>query len=153
MSSKSIIAFIVILISVGTLSAQQPSDDSYLAKINMELPHKFGELKVGATLEAVRDHGVVRFYILVDDIEQYGEIVIERRGELGHDFALCKTVKVQKGKFKNNYLELVDQYPLPSKTASQYRIKAMTDDGIMRIFPPVSIQPGDAAAVSETVMK
>ena len=149
MNSKITFAFIVFLIA-GTLSAQRPpSEDSYLAKINMELPHKFKELRIGATLEAVRDHGVVRFYVIVDDIEQYSDIVIERSDELG-DYAQCKTIKIQKGKFKNNYFQLDDQYPLSSKTANQYRIKALTADGIIRIYAPVAIQAGPAVAENVT---
>ena len=148
MNSKITFAFIVFLIA-GTLSAQKPTADSYLDKINMELPHKFKELKIGATLEAVRDHGVVRFYVIVDDIEQYGEIVIERSDELG-GYTQCKSIKIQKGKFKNNYFQLDDQYPLSAKTANQYRIKALTDDGIIRIYAPVAIQSGPAVAENVT---
>ena len=149
MNSKITFAFIVFLIA-GTLSAQQPTEDSYLAKINTELPHKFKELRIGATLEAVRDHGVVRFYVIVDDIEQYSEIVIERSGELGDSYSQCKSVKIQKGKFKNNYFQIVDEYPLSAKTSNQYRIKALTDDGIIRIYAPVGIQAGPAVAENVT---
>jgi len=96
-------------------------------------------LKTGVTLEAVRENGVVKIYMLVDDIEQFDEIQVERSNALGQNYSECKEIKVEKGKYKNNYLEAVDQYPLSYQMSNSYRIKSITDDGIVRMYPPVPI--------------
>jgi hypothetical protein len=101
--------------------------------------HKFKEVKMGATLEAVKDHGVVKLYILVDDIEQYSQLIIERSDEMQNNFAQCKEVNIQKGKYKSNYLTIEDHYPLSNKMSNLYRIKTITADGIMRMYPAVPI--------------
>jgi hypothetical protein len=120
--------------------AQSPVQNAYLEKINGQLPHKFKELKTGATLEAVRDREVVKIYMLIDDIEQYDRIFVERGGdEMQNSYSQCKEIEIDKGKFKNNYVEVTDQYPLSTKMSNQYRIKTVTYEGIVRIFPPISI--------------
>jgi len=129
MTSKITTVFLMLLICLLSLHAQQPAG----------LPHKFKEIRTGATLEAVREQNVVKLYILVDDIEQYSEILIERSDELQKNFSQCKEIEVEKGKYKNNYVELIDQYPLSSKMTNLYRIKAVTSEGIMKMFPPVPI--------------
>lgn len=128
------------------LRAQSDPTGSYLQELNKLLPHKFKELKVGATLEAVREQNTVKLYMLVDDVEQYEQIIVERCGEQQNNFARCKVVQVQKGKYKNNYVEVTDQYPLPPKMTNQYRIKTITSEGITRMFPPVPVVYPDEAA-------
>ncbi len=138
MKSKYIVAIATFLI-VASLYAQQPAENSYLDKINKELPHKFRELKTGTTLEVVREQKVVKIYMLIDDIEQYDQILVERSDEQQRNYSQCKAVQIDKGKFKNNYVELVDQYPLSPKMSNVYRIKTITSEGIMRMYPPVPI--------------
>jgi hypothetical protein len=128
MNSKLIIIIIALLIG-ASVHAQQTKDS----------PHKFKELKIGATLEVVREHNVVNIYMLIDDIEQYDEILVERSDEQQKNYSQCKEVKIEKGKYKNNYVELVDHYPLSPKMSNLYRIKAITAEGIMKMFPPVPI--------------
>jgi len=139
MKSKFAISVFALLITVS-LSAQQSSGDSiYLQKINKELPHKFKALKIGATLEAIREKNDVKLYMLIDDIEQYSQILIERSDELQQNFSQCKVIEVEKGKYKNNYLEVTDHYPLSSKMTNVYRIKTVNSEGNSRMFPPVAI--------------
>lgn len=139
MRSKIILVFIVLSASVS-LYAQSPAQNAYLEKINKQLPHKFKDLKTGATLEVVREREVVKVYMLVDDVEQYDRIFVERGDEMQNNYSQCKAIEIDKGKFKNNYIEVTDQYPLPTKISNHYRIKTVTSEGIVRIFPPVAIE-------------
>ena len=110
------------------------------------VPHAFKELKTGATIEAVREQGAVKVYMLIDDIEQYDQVMVERSDEMQINFSQCKQITIEKGKYKNNYLEVVDRYPLSPKMSNLYRIKTVTADGIMRMYPPVAIIIPEAAA-------
>jgi hypothetical protein len=138
MNSKYILAFITICIAISG-HAQSFDDAVYLQKINKDLPHKFKSIKTGATLEAVREQKVVKIYMLIDDIEQYDEVLVERGDELQPNYGQCKEIHIEKGKYKNNYIEITDQYPLSSKMSNTYRIKTITSEGIMRMYPPVSL--------------
>jgi predicted DNA-binding protein (MmcQ/YjbR family) len=138
MNSKIILAVAALLIGVS-VHAQQPADNDYLQKINKELPHKFKELKTGTTLEVIREQKVVKIYMLIDDLEQYEQILVERSDEQQMNYSQCKVIQIVKGKHKNNYIEVTDQYPLSPKMSNLYRIKTITADGIMRMYPPVPI--------------
>lgn len=131
--------FLLLVLSVyGSMRAQNFSPQ-YLEQLNKTLPHKFKAINVGATLEAVRDQEVVKLYILIDDIEQYDQVLIERSDELGTNFSQCKLIIVERAKYSNNYVELIDKYPVSTKMATMYRIKTITPDGIIRMYPPVSV--------------
>jgi hypothetical protein len=130
----------VIMLLIGATLCAQPPQDSNLQKMNKDLPHKFKELKTAATLEVVREQKVVKIYMLIDDIEQYDQVMVERSDELQKNFSQCKVIQIEKGKYKNNYVELVDNYPLSPKMTNVYRIKTITADGIMRMYPPVPIE-------------
>ena len=112
------------------------------------VPHDFKEIKTGATIEAVREQGAVKVYMLIDDIEQYDQVMVERSDEMQVNFAQCKLITIEKGKYKNNYLEVVDRYPLSPKMSNLYRIKTVTADGIMRMYPsvPITIPQTEVAA-------
>jgi hypothetical protein len=110
------------------------------------VPHKFKEIRTGATLEAVKEHGVVKLYILVDDIGQYDEIMVERSDEQQQNYSQCKDIKIEKGKYPNNYVETEDKYPVSSKMTNVYRLKAITADGIMKMFPAVAISIAEVSA-------
>ena len=138
MNVKYTIALLALLIT-PSLQAQNSVEASALEKINKDLPHKFKVLKTGATLELEREPKVVKIFMLIDDIEQYTEILVERGDELQKNYSQCKVVEVEKGKYKNNYIELIDQYPLSSKMSNVYRIKTVTSEGIIRMFPPVTV--------------
>jgi predicted membrane-bound dolichyl-phosphate-mannose-protein mannosyltransferase len=139
MNSKITLAFIASFIAIS-MQAQQPATDSYLQKVNKDVPHKFAAIKTGATLEVIREqNNVVKIYMLIDDIEQYDLILVERSDEQQKNFSQCKEIKVIKGKYPNNYIELTDQYPLSPKMTNVYRLKTITSEGIMRMYPPVPI--------------
>lgn len=138
MNGKFLVAFTGILIA-ASLYAQKPAENTYLEKINKQLPHKFKELKIGATLEAIREPKLVKLYLIVDDIEQYDQILVERSDEQQKNFSQCKAVTITKGKYPNNYIELVDQYPLSPKMANVYRLKTVDAEGITKMFPPVPV--------------
>ena len=138
-SSTLTLSLMAMLIAIS-VHAQQPAENPELQKINKELPHKFKEIKTDATLEVIRErNNVIKIYMIVDDIEQYDVILVERSDELQKNFSQCKEISVVKGKYKNNYIELVDQYPLSSKMTNVYRIKTINSEGIMRMFPPVPV--------------
>lgn len=90
-------------------------------------------------MEAIRIQESVKVYVLVDDIEQYEQVLIERSDEFGINFSQCKLINVEKGKYRNNYLELTDKYPVSTKMATMYRIKTITSDGIIRMYPAVPV--------------
>ena len=119
--------------------AQDTLAHTHIAGRDPKLPHQFREMKTGATLEAVRDRDAVKLYVMIDSIEQYSEVVIERSEETQTTYAQCKMIRVEKGKYPKNYVELTDRYPLSSKMPNQYRIKGITPEGIVRIFPAVPV--------------
>lgn len=129
---------VIATLMMGLSICAQPAQTD-LQKANKDIPHKFKELHTGVTLEVIRDKTEVKIYMLVDDIDQYDEILVERSDEQQINYSQCKDIKVTKGKYKNNYMELVDRYPLSSKMTNLYRIKTITPDGIMRMYPPVPI--------------
>lgn len=131
------LALVMVLVA-GAVFAQ-PEDQKYLEKINKDLPHKFKELRTGATLEVVREQKVVKIYMLIDDIEQYDQVLVERSDELQKNYSQVRVIQIEKGKFKNNYVELVDNYPLSPKMSNLYRIKTVTAEGITRMYAPVPI--------------
>lgn len=134
---RSMFTILMVIFSVSLYA--QESRQAYLERINKELPHQFKELKLGATLEAVRTPNDVQLYLLVDDVEQYEEVLIERSDDTQTNFAQCKRIEVVSGKFRHNYIEVVDRYPLSSKMTNVYRVKCVTPEGIVRMFAPVPV--------------
>lgn len=100
-------------------------------------------------MEAVRYLDIVKLYILIDDIEQYEQILIERSDELGSNYSQCKLIKVERGKYPNNYVELTDRYPFSSRMTNLYRIKTITSENIMRMYAPVPITMGPAVGAGK----
>ena len=141
---KYFIAIALLAVSCAAVQAQAFSPQ-YLAEINRKLPHKFKSINVGATLEAVRVQETVKVYVLIDDIEQYEQVLIERSDEFGTNFAQCKLLHVESGKYRNNYLELTDRYPVSTKMATLYRIKTVTSDGIIRMYPAVAVSKSEVS--------
>lgn len=139
---KYFIAISLLTFSCTAMRAQAFSPQ-YLARLNKSLPHKFKAINVGATLEAVRDQEIVKLYLLVDDIGQYEQLLIERSDEFGGNFSQCKLISIENGKYPNNYLELTDRYPVSTKMATMYRVKTITSDGIIRMYPPVAVTKED----------
>jgi|GEM_PF-2886651 len=137
MSTKITLAVLALFLGAAVYAGGEEA--VYLQKLNKELPHKFKELKTGVTLEVVREQKVVKIYMLIDDIEQYDEILVERSDEQQQNFSQCKEIKIEKGKYKNNYVELTDNYPLSSRMNNAYRVKTITSEGIMRMYPPVPV--------------
>ena len=143
MNCPYIFALILSLTSLS-VCAQDTLAVSHKRGMDKPLPHHFQEMKTGATLEAVRDNDAVKLYLMIDSIEQYSEVLIERSEETQTTYAQCKMIKVEKGKYPKNYVELMDHYPLSSKMPNQYRIKGITPEGIVRIFPAVPVSMTDA---------
>lgn len=139
---KSFLLFLMVsAIQNSTVSAQDTmAVHSYLQKINKNLPHQFKHLNTLATLEAMRGQGFVKVYLLIDDIEQYEQILIERSDEMGINFSQCGYIQIEKGKYKNNYIEYTDRYPVSPKMNILYRIKTIDAEGNFRMLPPVAIQ-------------
>ena len=119
--------------------AQDSTANAYLQRLNKTLPHAFKHLNTVATLEAVRGQGFVKIYMLIDDVEQYEQVMIERSDEMGINFGQCGFIEIVKGKYKNNYIEFTDRYPVSPKMQIQYRIKTIDAEGNMRMLPPVGI--------------
>ncbi len=140
------ILIISALLAICTATQAQAFSPVYMAELNKSLPHKFKTINVGTTMEAIRVQEMVKVYVLIDDIEQYEQVLIERSDEFGTNFSQCKLINVEKGKYRNNYLELTDRYPVSTKMATMYRIKTITSDGIIRMYPPVSVSKDDDKA-------
>ena len=112
MIQKFILIILTLCLSLGVIAQEtKESKEAYLKRINKEIGHNFKELRTGVTMEAKRVGGVVKVYMLVDDIEQFEELQVERSDEFGTNFAQCKSVTIVKGKYRNNYVEVTDQYP------------------------------------------
>ncbi len=130
------------------MMASRPGPSAtYLQALNKTLPHDFKQIHLGATLEAVREQEAVKLYLLIDDIEQYQVVMVERSNEQGTNFSQCKVINIEKGKYPNNYVEAVDRYPVSTKMSILYRIKTITEEGIVRMYPavPITIAPATAA--------
>ncbi|MCW3124488.1 MAG: hypothetical protein JWO03_146 [Bacteroidetes bacterium] len=138
---------LLIFISAGTAAWSQSFPPGYLEKINSKLPHKFKEIRTGSTMEVIRTQEIVKIYALIDDIEQYEQVLIERSDELGTNYGQCKLIKVEKGKYTNNYIEMTDRYPVSSKMSNLYRVKTITSDGIIRTYAPVPITMAETIGI------
>ena len=140
------IVFTLLTLTGLSVSSQAYSPE-YIAALNKTLPHQFKDIRTGSTLEAVRMQQTVQVYILIDDIEQYEQVLIERSDEMGVNFSQCKQIRIQHGKYPKNYIEITDRYPLSSKMTNVYRIKTVTSDGIIRTYAPVAITQHEVAGI------
>lgn len=105
--------------------------------------HKFKDYNNTYALEAERKGPVVKLYLKMDDIEQYAEIILVRsQAELGN-FSDVRHIPVIKGANKFEYVESEDRYPLPTKVGAAYKIRAITKDGAIRMFPAITLEPGN----------
>jgi hypothetical protein len=105
--------------------------------------HKFKEYNNNYTLEAERKGTVVKLYLRMDDIEQYAEVILVRsQAELGN-FTDVKHIPIIQGANKFEYVETEDRYPLPTKVGAAYKIRAITKDGAIRMFPAITLEPGN----------
>lgn len=132
------LVLVVILFASGTIMAQETKAE-YLERLNATLPHQFKELNTGATMEAVRTKNEVHLYLLVDDVTQYEQLLIERSDEMQQNFSQCKLIDVATSKFDRNYIEAIDRFPVSSRMTNVYRLKAITPEGIVRMFAPIAI--------------
>ncbi len=105
--------------------------------------HKFKDYNNTYALEAERKGPIVKLYLKVDDIEQYAEVILVRsQAELGN-FSDVRHIQVIKGANKFEYVETEDRYPLPTKVGAAYKIRAITKDGAIRMFPAITLEPGN----------
>lgn len=105
--------------------------------------HKFKDYNNTYALEAERKGPVVKLYLKMDDIEQYAEVILVRsQAELGN-FSDVRHIQVIKGANKFEYVETEDRYPLPTKVGAAYKIRAITKDGAIRMFPAITLEPGN----------
>ena len=135
---KGFYFFLILSVCIPAMLSAQP-DAEHLRMVNKNLPHKFKAIRTGATIEVIRDLNAVKIYVIIDDIEQYEQVLIERSDEMQTNFSQCKLLMVGKGKYPDNYLELTDHYPFSSKMTNLYRIKTITSEGIIRMYAPVPI--------------
>jgi hypothetical protein len=134
---KKIVTFLLLAFSSSLVFSQK------------NIPHQFKEIKRGATLEAVRLGGIIKLYILVDDIEQYTQIQVERGNEF-NEYSGVKVIEITKGKYKNNYIETEDRFPVSSQMDSKYRLKGINEEGTIKIFAPVTVVlPSKADSVAK----
>ena len=105
--------------------------------------HKFKDYNNSYALEAERKGPIVKLYLKMDDIEQYAEVILVRsQAELGN-FSDVRHIQVIKGANKFEYVETEDRYPLPTKVGAAYKIRAITKDGAIRMFPAITLEPGN----------
>jgi hypothetical protein len=105
--------------------------------------HKFKDYNNTYALEAERKGPIVKLYLKMDDIEQYAEVILVRsQAELGN-FSDVRHIQVIKGANKFEYVETEDRYPLPTKVGAAYKIRAITKDGAIRMFPAITLEPGN----------
>jgi len=105
--------------------------------------HKFKNYNNTYALEAERKGPIVKLYLKMDDIEQYAEVILVRsQAELGN-FSDVRHIQVIKGANKFEYVETEDRYPLPTKVGAAYKIRAITKDGAIRMFPAITLEPGN----------
>lgn len=63
---------------------------------------------------------------------------IERKPEFDQNFSQCKYIGFEDVK-KNHHMIKKDAYPYPKNVDMQYRLKLVMPDGVVRIYPPVTL--------------
>ncbi len=129
----------------SSLASKKDTTAKVLATIKSDTKpglHKFKDYNSSYALEAERKGPVVKLYLKMDDIEQYAEVILVRsQAELGN-FSDVRHITIIKGANKFEYVETEDRYPLPTKVGAAYKIRALTKDGAVRMFPAITLEPG-----------
>jgi hypothetical protein len=90
-------------------------------------------------MKVVREKGEIVLYMSFGDSLNFSSITIERKADFDVNFSQCKYISYDDAKAKNMQLILKDTYPFPGNTDVWYRLKLLTKDGIIRIYPPIRL--------------
>lgn len=123
--------FAIIFISLISLNAfagsgNLPLDDSNPLK--------------AVSLDVERVNGEVTLNLNTQDAEKYKSIIIERSAsEIDAYAQVCVITGDELGNMSAAGLEKVDKYPINAQTTSFYRVKAVEENGVIRMFPAVEL--------------
>lgn len=130
-------------VTVSTPTSNKPVEKAETPKVaKIAGLHKFKEAGTGYALEAERKGTVVKLYLRMEDIEQYAEVILVRGSAEVGNFTDVRHIEIIKGANKYEYVETEDRYPLSTKVASAYKVRAVTKDGAIRTFPAITLEPG-----------
>lgn len=90
------------------------------------------------TMQVARDNQEVKITIHFRDASQYSHATIEKTDELKNEFRQCAYIDLKDDNAKNGVIEKTDKYPR-FFSASFYRLRTVTKEGIERTYPPVRL--------------
>jgi hypothetical protein len=99
--------------------------------------HEFKTTDREVNFDIERKQGEIALYFQSQVFSSYEEIVVERCGAGSTSYSVCKTIDASKIKTEDGYYMTSDKFPLPAQTDVSYRIRTVSKDGVMKMFPPV----------------
>lgn len=97
----------------------------------------------GFRFDPVRNKSVVELRFTIPNIKQY-EFVFVERGDTIKGFTSCLIINLSQENINNETFVKIDKYPLPYAERTNYRIRAVTKDGIIRYYPYIiELREGD----------
>ena len=99
--------------------------------------HEFKNTEREVNFEIERKQGEVVLYFQSNSFSSYDEIVVERSGSDNGGFSVCKTIEVASSKIIGDYYRTSDRFPTTAQKDSYYRIKTVSKDGSVKMFPPI----------------
>ena len=94
-------------------------------------------------MKVVREKGEIVLYMSFGDSLSFSSLTIERKADFDVNFSQCKYISYDDAKAKNMQLIRKDTYPYPGNTDVWYRLKLLTKEGIIRIYPPIRLDAVD----------
>lgn len=101
--------------------------------------HQFKSTDREINFDIERKQGEVALFIQSSGFSNYEEVDIERSGNEVSGYTVCKTLEPSKIKVVDGYFATADNFPLPAKVNSYYRVKTIAKDGSVRVYPPTML--------------
>jgi hypothetical protein len=95
------------------------------------------------TMKVTRENSEVIINLSFIDSSKFKYVLIEREADFDQNFSQIKYITYKEiMRAPNHHLKTEDAYPFPPATDVLYRLKIITTEDAVRIYPPVSL-PGD----------
>ena len=99
--------------------------------------HEFKSTEREINFDIERRQGEVVLHFQSTVFSSYDEIVVERSGSDNGGFSVCKTIGIAETKITGDYYRTSDKFPTTAQKDSYYRIKTVSKDGTVKMFPPI----------------
>ena len=111
---------------------------SFTAKSQSE-KYSFAPSDSGFIMEISRSKGDVIISLTFNDSIVFDYVAIERKAEFNGEFSQCKYIPYSEIKNGNRHLVKKDIYAYSGSSDVLYRLKFVSKDGAMRIYPAIAL--------------